>query len=99
VYTKISAIFLLPVAALMVLTARWKTTWGNRHTWAVTLLIIAGLVPVVVLTLRFGQANITSVIGIPDAEVSRHSLAGWVWYARQLPEQIGWPALTFAIIC
>jgi hypothetical protein len=61
-------------------------------------LAIAGLVPLAVLTVKFGQANLQSVSGISDSEVSRTSLAGWIWYAKQMPGQLGWPALLAAIL-
>ncbi len=98
VYTKISAIFLIPVAALMLLAARGNTIWRDRHVWMAAILFLVGLVPVTVLTLKFGQANMASMVGIPDAVVSRYSLAGWFWYARQLPGQLGWAVLAAAIL-
>jgi hypothetical protein len=39
-----------------------------------------------------------SVSGISDSEVSRTTLAGWLWYARQMPAQLGWPALLAALL-
>ncbi len=98
IYTKFSAIFLVPVAALMILAARGNTVWRDRHIWTAAILFAVGLVPVIALTLKFGQANVQSVMGIADSEVSRSSLAGWVWYARQWPEQLGWPLMATGII-
>lgn len=98
IYTKFSAIFLVPVAALMILVAQGADAWRNRHSWIAAALFVVGFIPVALLTLKFGQANVQSVTGIADAEVSRASLAGWIWYAKQLPEQIGWPLLIAAIL-
>jgi len=61
-------------------------------------LAIVGLVPLAVLTLKFGQANMQSVSGISDSEVSRTTLSGWLWYAKQMPAQLGWPALLAALL-
>lgn len=98
VYTKISAIFLVPVAALMILLASGNVAWRDRHIWTAAILFVLGLVPVFILTLKFGQANVQSVVGITDSEISRGSLAGWVWYAKQWPEQLGWPLLVASIV-
>jgi hypothetical protein len=56
------------------------------------------LVPLVVLTLKFGQANIQSATGIADSLVSRSSLAGWIWYLQRLPGQLGWPLVAIAFL-
>lgn len=98
IYTKFSAIFLVPVVALMILTALGKKIWRDRHIWTAAILFAVGLVPVVLLTLKFGQANVQSVMGIADSEISRRSIAGWVWYAEQWPEQLGWPLLVIGIL-
>ena len=97
-YTKISTAFLAPVFALVLLRDRGWAILKDRHIYIVTLLAIVGLVPLLVLTLKFGQANVQSVTGIADATVSRSSLAGWVWYMRQIPSQIGWTAAVAAIV-
>lgn len=93
IYTKFSAIFLVPVAAAMLLVAAGNRIWRNRHIWICAALFIVGFVPVALLTLKFGQANLQSVTGIADSQVSRASLAGWLWYAAKLPELLGWPLL------
>jgi len=98
IYTKFSAIFLAPVAALMLLVATGKRIWRNRHIWICSALFIVGFIPVAVLTLKFGQANLQSVTGIADSQVSRASLAGWVWYAAKLPELLGWPLLLAPVL-
>jgi 4-amino-4-deoxy-L-arabinose transferase-like glycosyltransferase len=97
-YTKISLAFMAPVYALMLLT---RKRWGllhDRHVWGALLLSVVSLVPLMVLTVKFGQANVQSVTGIADAEVSRGSLSGWLWYLRQLPAQLGWTALAGAAL-
>ena len=90
IYTKFSAIFLVPVAGLMLLSAEGQNIWRNRHVWISAALFIVGFIPVAFLTLKFGQANLQSITGIADSEVSRASIAGWLWYAAKLPEQLGW---------
>ncbi len=97
-YTKISLAFMVPVYALMLLSRRRWALLRDRHVWGALLISAIGLVPLMVLTLKFGQANVQSVTGIADAEVSRSSLSGWLWYLRQMPGQMGWLALLGAAI-
>lgn len=96
-YTKISTAFLAPVFALVLLYDRGWAVLKNRHLYIVTLMAAMGLVPLLVMTLKFGQANVQSMTGIADSAVSRASLAGWIWYARQIPEQLGWTATVAAL--
>lgn len=98
IYTKISTAFLAPVFALVLLHDRRGAALKDRHVYIVTLLAIVGLIPLLAITVKFGQANVQSVTGIADAAVSRSSLAGWVWYARQIPSQIGWTATVAAFV-
>ncbi len=97
-YTKITTIFLFPLFALVLLVAQGPGVLRERHTWIVAALTVVGLIPVIYLTVAFGGANVQSVVGIPDAAVSRDSVAGWIWYARQVPWQLGWPLLALAIL-
>jgi hypothetical protein len=96
VYTKISAAFVLPVFALAILTERGVSAFRDRHVWLTALLVVVGLVPIAILTVKFGGANVQSIVGVADSQVSRTSFAGWAWYARQMPALVGWPLLVLA---
>lgn len=90
IYTKISICFLGAVFLLVL----WRA-FGLRELLRPRYLVLAAaflvlLVPLAVLTLKFGQANIQSVTGIQDRSVERWSIEGWIWYLQQLPEQMGW---------
>lgn len=67
------------------------------HHWAIAALTLIGLLPVLVMTLKFGQANLQSVVGVADEVAPRWSLQGWLWYLEQLPSQMGWPLLAVAL--
>lgn len=96
-YTKISAGFMALAYAASLIQAQGSEVWRQRHHYLVAGLAAVALLPLFVLTAKFGQANVQSVTGIADAAVSRASLAGWLWYARQLPQQLGWTALIAAL--
>jgi hypothetical protein len=81
----------------MLLAGRGTAALRDRHVWTAAGLFALGLVPIALLTAKFGAANLQSVTGIADREVSRLSLEGWLWYGAQLPEQLGWPLLATAL--
>lgn len=97
IYTKLSAAFLAPVIAIALLRARGFDVFRDKHSYIIAALALIGLVPLAILTLKFGQANVQSVSGIADAEVSRATLAGWLWYAKQIPQQMGWAATALVL--
>jgi hypothetical protein len=97
-YTKITAIFVGPAVGLMLLAREGQNVRRDRHLRTAASLFAIGLIPLVMLTATFGRANLQSAIAIPDEQVSRAHLAGWVWYARQLPDQLGWPVLIAALL-
>lgn len=94
-YTKISIVFIAPVMLWMLWQARGKAILRDPHLYGNALLFVVGIVPLMILTFKFGQANVQSVTGVVDAEASRLSLEGWLWYLRALPSQIG----LFTLIC
>jgi hypothetical protein len=96
-YTKVSMVFAIPALALMLLRARGVAMLAERRVWLAAAAFVAGLLPLVVLTLQFGQANVQSVVAIADTAASRRTLAGWIWYARELPGMVGWLPLILAI--
>jgi hypothetical protein len=98
VYTKLTAGFLAPVYLITLFAERRAALLRDRHAWVTAILAIVALVPLVVLTLKFGQANIQSATGIADSLVSRSSLAGWIWYLQRLPGQLGWPLVAIAFL-
>jgi hypothetical protein len=97
-YTKLTAIFILLVYFIVLLQGQGPRLLRDKHSYIITLLTIVGLIPLAILTLKFGQANLQSISGISDSEVSRTTLAGWLWYAKQMPSQLGWPALLAALL-
>lgn len=90
-YTKISVAYMGVVYAVLIAQRDGWASLRNRHHWWVAGLSVVGLLPLAVLTLKFGQANMQSVTGVADAVASRASWQGWVWYLQQIPSQAGWP--------
>ncbi|MEL6364784.1 MAG: glycosyltransferase family 39 protein [Pseudomonadota bacterium] len=97
VHIKLSIVFLAAPYAICLLMKRGVALFADKHTWIIAALALLGLSPLVALSVLFGQANVQSVSGIADAEVSRWSLGGWLWYAEKIPSQIGWLATLVAI--
>lgn len=92
-YIKISTGFMAMAYVASVFHAQRTAALGRRHHYVAALLAGIALLPLIFLTVKFGQANVQSVTGIADAAVARSTIAGWLWYARQLPQQMGWPLL------
>lgn len=90
-YTKISVAYMGVVYAALIAQRDGWAALRNRHHWWVVGLSVVSLLPLAVLTLKFGQANLQSVTGVADAVASRASWQGWVWYLQQIPAQAGWP--------
>jgi 4-amino-4-deoxy-L-arabinose transferase-like glycosyltransferase len=97
-YTKLNAVFLLPVAALMIWVARGNVIWRDRHLWIVIALFVVGFIPLVVLTVQFGQMNVRQVVDQSLASAARPGTEGWLWYVTQFPRQLGWPLLIAACL-
>ncbi|WP_291299248.1 glycosyltransferase family 39 protein [Elioraea sp.] len=97
-YTKVSMVFAIPALALMLLRSRGVAMLAERRVWLAALAFVVGLLPLVALTLQFGQANVQSVVAIADTAASRRTLAGWIWYARELPGMLGWLPLALSAL-
>jgi hypothetical protein len=90
-YTKINAAFLFVPLAAAIVYKRNLGAFRDSHLWLATLLCMIGMVPAIILTLKFGAANVQSVV---SADVGVHEaglFAPWLWYGRRLPEMVGWP--------
>jgi hypothetical protein len=92
-YAKLSTVFVLPVILILLVQMKGVALLRDKHAWIVAALCAIGLVPLIGITLMFGQGNVQSVVGIDDAVTSRTTLSGWLWYLARLPEQLGWPLL------
>lgn len=91
IYTKISIVFMVFVWAGTLLIERGISLFKDKHIWISLLTATVVLIPLIIITIKFGQTNILSVTGIPDNVVERTSIDGWIWYLKQIPMQIGWP--------
>ncbi len=89
-YTKLNVVFVAPVLVLALVVRRgWRELAARRVLVAAGAVVVAA-VPLMLLTWKFGQANVQSVVGVKDAAASRATLEGWLWYLRRLPGQVGW---------
>ena len=92
-YTKLTVVFVIPVLALLLFRREGFMLLRSRHAWIAAGLFVLSLAPLAAMTILFGQSNVQSVAGIADAPVERWSVAGWLWYLRLLPDELGWPML------
>lgn len=96
VYTKINAVFLfIPLAAALLLQ-KGPAIFRDKHLWLAVLFSIIGMIPIIIMTLKFGAVNVQSVV---SSDVGTHEtapFARWLWYGRRLPEIVGWPFVILA---
>jgi len=99
-YTKQTAVF-MPVAFLIAVYAvKRDGIFRDSHLRFAALLVLLLTLPLVLLTLRFGTRHFVEVTGGSAANYAniRLHLASWLFYARALPRQVGWPIVALACI-
>ena len=92
VYIKINSVFIVPVLAVALYLVERRKAFNRHHVVAGTLGLL-GLVPIVLLTAVFGEANIQSVAGRPT-DFPLASVAAWLFYAKAMPQYLGYCALS-----
>jgi len=95
VYIKINAVFIVPVLAVVLLAVEGRKVF-DRHHIAAGILGLLGLVPIMLLTVAFGEANLQSVAGRP-ADLPMASVAAWLFYAEAMPQYLGYGALALGV--
>ncbi len=96
-YTKLNLIFFAPVLAVALVVARGTNLFRDRHAWVNAGLFVVALSPLVWMTLELGTANIESVVGGQRPDLPLTSIDAWVYYARQMPLQLGWVMVFLAL--
>src|SRR6267378_984895 len=89
-YTKQTVLFAVPVFIWALWDQKRWSLFRDRHFWGAATFFAVGLVPLAIFTLKFGRANLDSVVGGQWTEVPVVSLTGWLYYLRQFPRQLGW---------
>jgi 4-amino-4-deoxy-L-arabinose transferase-like glycosyltransferase len=96
-YTKQTSAFLVLTFTMLLPWEAGRSIWRERHLWGAIVLAALALIPLVALTLKFGQVNVSATMGETGRELSRLSLANWWYYASKMPGQVGWPVLGLAL--
>lgn len=95
VYIYLPAVFLVPVLAAALPAIKGPGALRRHPVPAAAVLCAVGMIPAVVLTIKFGMINVQSVGGRPD-DLSRASLGAWLFYAEQIPLYLGWVGTALA---
>jgi hypothetical protein len=96
-YTKQTSFFAAFAFTAGILASRGLRALRNRQLGAAAAALLVLLIPLFVLQLKFGQVNAASVLGGQGIDESRLSVEKWIYYARQLPHQLGWPTVILAV--
>lgn len=89
-YTKQTVIFAAAVFSLVILAGRGPGVLRQRSTWLAVTLFTVCLLPLIYLTIEFGQVNVDSAAGARAADLGRGQLGAWTYYLKQMPRQLGW---------
>ena len=97
ILTRVQSIYAVPPVLCFLYIYRRKTGLSLRVCLIALLPLILLTLPSVAMVLYFSRINqvmVTSMPGMPKLI----SMDNWIWYARQLPDQLGWPMLVFIIL-
>lgn len=90
--TRVQGIFLVPVFLLVLFVQRPPEcpALGRR----IIATVIAGIIalPAVLMVQYFSSVNQALATATPGMPLL-WTVPNWTWYAKQLPEQVGWPAI------
>ncbi|MGN7614591.1 ArnT family glycosyltransferase, partial [Magnetococcales bacterium HHB-1] len=97
IYTKQTMVFALIPLLIALLRFRGFGIIKKPVVWKTAILFIILLIPLIIITLKFGQKNLSSTVGERPWDASLFSLEAWIYYFRQLPHQLGkihlWPII------
>jgi 4-amino-4-deoxy-L-arabinose transferase-like glycosyltransferase len=96
IYIKLNALFIVPVLVVALIAAKGWRAIGRRHVALALVLGALGLLPALLLTLRFGSVNIESVSG-RSGDLPVTSLQAWSFYAELLPRYLGFAGMALGI--
>ena len=97
-YTKQTTIFMAPVFLLVLLMTHGLHILLKKHFWQILILFTLLLIPLILLTMEFGQVNVHSASGARVSDIPRDNVWAWIYYLKQIPHQFGWPTAVLSLI-
>jgi hypothetical protein len=96
--TKQQAAMAIP-AFLWVLYANYGIQFfKDRRSWLLAAVCAIAMIPMAILQLKFGSANVEAMVHRPDMEMERWSIENLGWYFFRLPKMLGAPSLLVALM-
>jgi hypothetical protein len=96
IYIKLTAAFIVPVLAVHLVSIVERRVFRDRHILLAAILGLVGLIPVIVMTIKFGGVNVQSVAG-RSTDLPRTSIAAWLFYAKAIPAYLGYVGTALAV--
>ncbi len=96
-YCKQTVAFVGIIFAVTAVLIKKQAIFRSRSVWRAMTLFVAGLLPLVLLTLLLGRHNLKGVAGTGQATLYTRGVRGWTFYLKQLPIQMGWLLLGLAV--
>jgi len=96
IYMKLTAAFIVPVLVIHLVSTVGRRFFRDRHILLAAILGLLGLIPVIVMTIKFGGVNVQSVAG-RSTDLPRASIAAWLFYAKAIPAYLGYAGTALAV--
>ena len=97
-YTKQSIVFVVPVYPLTLYSVYGKQMFRRKEFRWSAVIFCLGIVPLTLFTWFWGRLNVKQAAGDTWLDSSRTTLSGWLYVAQHWPNQVGWIALTLAVV-
>lgn len=95
-FKQTAAVAALAILLTLLLHGGWRPLLRPPALAAAAVSAVA-LVPLILLQLRFGDFNVTSMVHRADVDIDRFGAEGLLWYPRRLADMAGWPMLAAAL--
>lgn len=87
---------MIPAFAFILLMMYGLNFLCKKHFWYVLVLSTLLLIPLIFMTMEFGQVNVNSASGARASDIPRDNIWAWIYYLKQIPHQFGWPTAVFS---
>jgi len=93
VYTKSPVVFIALPYLVILFRHRGMEVFKDKHNYAILVLAVLGMIPMIYITFKFGQSNIQAATNSPEAINDTFTFEVLFWYLIRIPTQLGWAAI------
>ncbi len=97
-YTKSPVVFIALPYLIVLFQHHGMEIFKEKHNYIILILAALGMIPLIYITLEFGQSNIQAATDSPEAINDTFTFEVLFWYLTKIPIQLGWSAFVGLII-